>query len=349
MDPIVSIVVPIYNAGPYLERCIESLINQTIRNIEIILVNDGSTDDSLSVCEAFAKRDERIILIDKKNNGVSEARNDGLRAAKGVYVGFVDPDDWVDLDMYESMSAAAANANAEICLCNYVKENKDSTVPVLVKQSGVIEGDRILTEIAANVIAKPSFRSGETDIMGSVCRLLIRRDFLEKENIWFDKDVAFMEDLLVCIEAFLKCGRIVIDEGAYYHYLVHDSSAVNAYKANFYEKQKKAFDKLQALLVREKQAKALRSRMDNRYIIIALLALANEAHKDNPQTLGQKLANIDRICSDERLTGILEKMDMSDVEPRKKVELQMMKRKAKVRLYLYYETFNKIKSILGKG
>jgi len=332
-----------------LGRCIESLVNQTIEDIEIILVNDGSTDDSLSACEAYAAQDERIILIDKKNQGVSEARNDGLRAATGTYVGFVDPDDWVDTDMYESMVTTAIGTDAAICMCNYVKENKDNIEPVLLKQSGVIEGERILTEIVANVIAKPSFRSGETDIMGSVCRLLIRRDFLVKEDIWFDKGVAFMEDLLVCIEAFLKCERIVIDNGAYYHYRVHDNSAVNAYKANFYEKQKNAFEKLQTLLVKERQAEALAPRMANRYIIIALLSLANEVHKDNPQSLRRKLANIDQICRDERLTVILKKSDLSDFEPRKQVELKMIKRNAKARLYLYYKTFNKIKSMLGKG
>lgn len=346
---MVSIIVPIYNAAPYLQQCIGSLLNQTLKEIEIILVNDGSTDDSLSVCEAFAAKDERIILIDKQNNGVSEARNDGLRAAIGTYVGFVDPDDWVDNDMYERMVATATEADASICMCNYVKENKDNTEPVLLKQSGIIEGDRILTEIVANIIAKPSFRSGETDIMGSVCRLLINRELLEKGNIWFDKDVAFMEDLLVCVESFLKCDRTVIDNGAHYHYRVHDNSTVNAYKANFYEKQKNAFGKLQALLIKEKQAETLAPRMANRYIIIALLSLANEVHKDNPQSLRRKLANIDQICRDERLLSILGKSDLSDFEPRKQVELKMMKRNANVRLYLYYKTFNKIKSMLGKG
>ena len=216
-------------------------------------------------------------------------------------MGFVDPDDWVDEEMYGNMLAALTGAKADICMCNYVKENKDNIEPILMKQSGIIEGDRILTEIVANVIAKPSFRSGETDIMGSVCRLLISRELLGKENIWFDKDVAFMEDLLVCVEAFLKCERIVIDKGAYYHYRVHDNSTVNAYKANFYEKQLKAFGELQALLVKEKQAEALAPRMANRYIIIALLSLANEVHKDNPQSLRRKLANIEKVCRDEEM------------------------------------------------
>ena len=349
VKPRVSIIVPVYNAAPYLNQCISSLTNQTLQEIEIILINDGSTDDSLAVCMALAATDDRIRLIDKPNGGVSEARNDGLRAATGAYVGFVDPDDWVDTDMYERMLATLTAAQAEICLCNYVKETKEGTVPVLVKQSGTIEKEAILGDIVANVIAKPSFRSGETDIMGSVCRLLISRELLERENIWFDKEVAFMEDLLVCVEAFLKCARIAIDSGAYYHYRVHDSSTVMAYKPKFYQRQKQAFAKLQELLVREGEAAALAPRMANRYIIVALLALANEAHKDNPMPFREKIRNIDKIVADEELSATLEKIELDTVESRKKLELNLMKKKASVALYLYYTVFNKLKAALGKG
>ena len=349
MKPRVSIIVPVYNAAPYLNQCVDSLTKQTLKETEIILINDGSTDDSLAVCVALAATDDRIRLIDKLNGGVSEARNDGLRAATGAYVGFVDPDDWVDTDMYERMLATLTAAQAEICLCNYVKETKEGTVPVLVKQSGTIEKEAILGDIVANVIAKPSFRSGETDIMGSVCRLLISRELLERENIWFDKEVAFMEDLLVCVEAFLKCARIAIDSGAYYHYRVHDSSTVMAYKPKFYQRQKQAFAKLQELLVREGKAAALAPRMANRYIIIALLALANEAHKSNPQPMGAKIKNIAAILKDPALKAILSHLDLSEAESRKKLELNLMKREASLALYLYYSLFNRIKAALGKG
>ena len=117
MKPMVSIIVPVYNAAPYLNQCIDSLTNQTLKEIEIILINDGSTDDSLVVCGALAAKDDRIRLIDKPNGGVSEARNDGLRAAVGDYVGFVDPDDWVDTEMYERMLSALTTAQADICMC----------------------------------------------------------------------------------------------------------------------------------------------------------------------------------------------------------------------------------------
>lgn len=346
---MVSIIVPVYNAAPYLNQCVDSLTKQTLKAIEIILINDGSTDASLAVCTKLASKDDRIRLIDKLNGGVSEARNDGLRAATGEYVGFVDPDDWVDEDMYERMLATLTAAQADICMCNYVKETKEGTDPVLLKQTGIIEKDAILDDIVANVIAKPSFRSGETDIMGSVCRLLIKRELLERENIWFDKQVAFMEDLLVCVETFLKCECIAIDDGAYYHYRVHDSSTVMAFKQHFYDRQKQAFMKLQELVMREGKTDALKTRLDNRYIILVLLALANEAHKDNPTPFREKIRTIDGILNDQELVKVLDEMDLSAVEARKKLELNLIKREASVTLYLYYSVFNKIKAALGKG
>ena len=349
MKPLVSIIVPVYNAAPYLKQCVDSLTSQTLKEIEIILINDGSTDDSLAVCVELAATDDRIRLIDKPNGGVSEARNDGLRTATGSYVGFVDPDDWVDADMYARMLGTLSAAQADICLCNYVKETKEGTVPVLMKPIGIIEKESVLEEIVANVIAKPSFRSGETDIMGSVCRLLISRELLEQNNIWFDKKVAFMEDLLVCVEAFLKCDRITIDAGAYYHYRVHESSTVMAYKPHFYQRQKQAFEKLQQLVAREGETAALAPRMANRYIIIALLALANEAHKGNPLPIREKIRNIGTILADEELAATLGRIDLEALESRKKLELNLMKRKASLALYLYYSVFNKIKAALGKG
>ena len=348
MHPIVSVVVPIYNAEKYLVRCIESLRNQTLKELEIILVNDGSKDSSLSICKGFTAADSRVVLIDKANGGVSSARNYGLQAAKGAFVGFVDPDDWVNPEMYEEMLAAIVSSQAEICMCNYLKEIDGKTEYMVMEQKGVVPKDAVVDIIVANIIAKSSFSAGETDIMGSVWRLLVKRDFLQKEKIQFDEDVSFMEDLLFCVEAFLKCNCAVIHEGAFYHYEVYDASVVNSYKADFFEKQQIIFLKLMDLVKRQGQLAALKQRLDNRYVIIALLSFANEVHKDNPKRIGQELAALDAICRDERLIGILHRMDLSNIEMRKKWEVVLMKRKASRTLYGYYKLLNTAKSILKK-
>ena len=137
MDPIISIIVPIYNVGKYLPRCIESILNQTFNNFELILVNDGSTDNSGVVCDDYAKKDTRIKIVHKSNGGVSSARNAGLYVAKGEYIGFVDPDDYIDKNMYEKLYRLCIDNNSDIAICRFNREingkiqNKESTEEII--------------------------------------------------------------------------------------------------------------------------------------------------------------------------------------------------------------------------
>ena len=112
----ISIIVPVYNVEKYLERCLDSLINQTLKDIEIICINDGSTDNSSEILKEYAKKDSRIIIINQNNQGISVARNNGMNKAKGKYIGFVDSDDWVDLDFFEKLYKAAEKHNAQIAV-----------------------------------------------------------------------------------------------------------------------------------------------------------------------------------------------------------------------------------------
>ncbi|MBQ8615735.1 MAG: glycosyltransferase, partial [Clostridia bacterium] len=123
----ISIILPVYNVENYLDKCLTSLVNQTYQNLEIILVNDGSPDNSGEVCENWAKKDSRIKVLHKANGGVSSARNFGLDNATGDFIGFIDPDDFVELDMYEKLLNALNSQNATMAMCRYqnVFENSD--------------------------------------------------------------------------------------------------------------------------------------------------------------------------------------------------------------------------------
>ena len=119
-----SIIVPVYNVAEYLERCLNSLINQTLNEIEIICVNDGSTDNSLCILEKFAGLDKRIKIINQKNKGLSGARNTGIKLIQGEYFGFLDSDDWVDLDYFEKLYKRAKNCDADISLGDFIRKGK---------------------------------------------------------------------------------------------------------------------------------------------------------------------------------------------------------------------------------
>lgn len=132
--PLISIIVPIYNVEEYLGKCVNSLLGQTIRDIEIILVNDGSTDSCAQICDAYASKDSRIKVIHKKNGGLSDARNSGIKIAKGKYIAFLDSDDWVELNCYEYLYNLIEEQNADIVQCDYVKVYKSEDKIVFNKE-----------------------------------------------------------------------------------------------------------------------------------------------------------------------------------------------------------------------
>ncbi len=125
---LISIIVPVYNAEPYLPACIESILNQTLTNFELILINDGSTDDSGAICDAYTQKDRRIRVVHKSNGGVSSARNAGLELAKGDYIGWVDADDFIEPDMFEFLYQLALTYDADIAECGYASVEVDKTV-----------------------------------------------------------------------------------------------------------------------------------------------------------------------------------------------------------------------------
>lgn len=127
--PSISIIVPIYNLEHYLSKCIDSILVQTFINFELILVNDGSTDNCGNICDEYAQKDSRIVVIHKKNGGVSSARNAGLDFAQGEYIGWVDADDYIATDMYETLYHLAIDYNADISECNYAQVNSDKQTP----------------------------------------------------------------------------------------------------------------------------------------------------------------------------------------------------------------------------
>lgn len=147
---LISIIIPVYNTEKYLERCLNSLIQQTVKKIEIILVDDGSTDSSGNICDNYAKNHENIKVIHQMNRGQAAARNEGLKIAGGKYIGFVDSDDWIKYDMYETMLEVIENENCDVVECDYIQTDKFSQTTEVVadteQKKKIFSGDEILRE-----------------------------------------------------------------------------------------------------------------------------------------------------------------------------------------------------------
>ena len=250
--PLVSIILPVYNAQNHIARCLESICAQSWQNIEVIVLNDGSKDQSLPVCEAFRAKDERIVLVDKANSGVSDTRNLGLKLASGKYVQFVDSDDYIDPDFTEHLVTAAEQNNADLVIAPYK----------MVIPAGATKPEQVLEKLEDNLgvmsVARPPemreygfLPAGIYDKDTFALRLmdkpasyfysvlwnkLYRRDLLTRNDIQFVSEMHWAEDLVFNLryiqyaETFVSIGKA----GYYYvqnpqsicHTQVHVSTVV---------------------------------------------------------------------------------------------------------------------------
>lgn len=340
----VSVVVPIYNVGKFLKRSIESIKKQTLKDIQIILVNDGSTDNSLSICKDYQEKDDRIEVIDKPNGGVSSARNAGIKVAKGEYIGFVDSDDWIEPEMYKNMYDQIIMENSDICICNYVEEINGKSVPNLLNlKQEVLEGQEILDEIITNMISNSTLNSSAPQpIMGSACRLIIKKNLFDQYNLMFQSDITLMEDLIFCIQALLKSRRVCINRGIYYHYILHSNSGASSYREDMFDRQLKVYRVLENLLKDEDIYPIVEQRMNFRYVNMFISSIANEARPENNKSFTEKIKFIKQLCKDNKLKRTLKEINTKGYTLRKKLVLKALEYEWEIYLYLYQSFLNKV-------
>lgn len=202
---MISVVVPVYQVENYLHRCVDSILNQTYRDLEVILVDDGSPDDSSVICDEYAEKDSRVKVIHQKNAGAAAARNVGLRNAKGDFVAFVDADDWLEKDMYQRLSDALISQNADIACSGCYVDEKDSsealTIDVLKYNSP--------KEFLQGAI------TGQNHALIALWSKLYRRQVFD--GVSFVEGIT-SDDCVIAIDICAKQPKLVILSEAYYHY-----------------------------------------------------------------------------------------------------------------------------------
>lgn len=223
LRPYLSIIIPIYNTEKYLRKCIDSILNQTYRDYELILVDDGSTDSSLSICDYYAEQDKRIKVIHKGNGGVTSARKAGLAVSYGEYISFVDSDDWMEADFYSILLSRVQETQAEILVASgYQKEevigHKVQNQEIHMKlRHGVYRQREVKKLLEKDRIAPPLWRK------------VYKRELISK-NIWLiDNHVCIGEDKLCSYACMLDAGSVVIQKNCAYHYVQREDSAMHKY------------------------------------------------------------------------------------------------------------------------
>ncbi len=204
---MVSVIVPVYNAEKYINKCVDSILNQTYKDFELILIDDGSNDNSLELIKKYAVKDSRISLFSHENKGVSYTRNLGLDLAKGDYIMFIDSDDWIESDMLEVLIQNIEKSNADISCCQY-----DKNLRTDISSFEIWSREKFLSEFIMH-----------KKINGSLVNKLIKREAIS--NIRFNDSIKYGEDALFLWKVLLNSNSICLTNKVLYHVVLHDDSA----------------------------------------------------------------------------------------------------------------------------
>lgn len=231
----ITIIVPVYNNARYLRQCIDSLLSQTLKSIEILLVDDGSTDGSGNICDEYAKKDERICVIHKENEGLGLTRNVGMAAARGEYFTFVDSDDYVDPDMYRVLLEQANKYKADVCFggSTLFYDNGVKMPSEMVLAQAVYRGAEIREKVVPQIIGSAPEDTHEAIIGYSMCTGIYRLSIVKEHNITFYSEREYkVEDVLFKIEYFTYAQIVTYVRNPYYFYRYNPTSLSRVYRAD---------------------------------------------------------------------------------------------------------------------
>ncbi len=254
--PKISVIVPIYNVEKYLSQCVDSILQQTLEDIEILLINDASTDNSLQVARTYEK-DSRVRVLDKPHGGLGDTRNYGVARAAGKYLIFIDSDDWIDKGMLQNLYASAEEYGADMVLFNYVRENmadgeqRTCKLPVNFPEFGDEIQETLLTQLIGPDSSDTAWRGVE--MLGCAWRRMFLRDwFIGNHLAYYNEQEIMLEDLPVSIKAHRLVNRLLVVGGTYYHYRYNPESLSTRYRPNKMQMMAACFQVVQNFLEEQK-------------------------------------------------------------------------------------------------
>ncbi len=228
--PKVSIIIPVYNTEQYLKKCLESVRNQTLHDIEIICVDDGSTDSSPEILDRYAQIDSRIKVIHKENCGLVSARKTGIEAALGTYAGYVDSDDWIEPDMYEKLYDMARKYQGDLVTCGYYLEGNYTTTHLDMVEEGFYHENRI-EYLRDNMIYHMALR--ETGLRGGLWCKLFSANLLKKVQKQIPNQISIAEDKLCLLSYMLECSSTYVLKKPLYHWVIRSTSMSHESKGQY--------------------------------------------------------------------------------------------------------------------
>ena len=311
----VSIIIPVYNVENLLYTCIESIINQSLDGIEIIIINDGSTDNSASICDKLSSTYSNIRVIHKINEGVSVARNTGIKLAKGEYIGFVDSDDYIHSDMYLKMYRYAKNNKCDIVMCDanieYLEHTSIDTINQL-QESKILDKKSIYPELLM-------------EMAGSMWKCLYSKNLLIRNNIACPIGIKLSEDRIFNILAFGYCQKIFYLKESLYTQRIRSNSATTKYYDNMLELVINARNNIfEALDKSWNKSNMYKICYEKQNLASVLQCIRNEFHRDCKKSMYARYKSIRSIISDKNVREIIH--NIKD----KNIKVNLLRRKSAI-------------------
>jgi len=280
----ISVIIPVYNKARYIEKTINSILNQTYTNFELIIVDDGSTDGSEKICDEYSKKDSRIKVIHIKNGGVSNARNIGLSIAKGMYIQFIDSDDYIDKNMFEDLSIIMDKHNPDIVMSGITKVNHQNDIIKEILPE--LKGMKTRLEMLENFAEEQH----TTGIFGCVSNKLIKRSVIIENNIRFDENIKLAEDLDFYLNLYNYIDSIYFCDKSFYYYIQNtENSSTSEFRINDYFCQLLIILREKELLINNNSLNVKNEYIVNKVISNFVLCYVNDKFNFNYNKFKNKL------------------------------------------------------------
>ena len=314
-NPSLSIVVPVYNTEKYLRRCMDSIMNQTLKEIEIIIVDDGSKEECAAFCDELSKTDTRIKVVHKENGGLGFARNSGIEAATGEYIGFVDSDDYIEREMYEELYRAAKKNDADLCLSgicfvggNMFSESGADTPKAYFEEETVFAKED-MKKLLLGVVGALPHEPDDSRYGVSVCKNIFKTSVIREKGIRFLSEREILsEDTLFMVDYIKSAECAVGVPGAYYCYCRNEDSLSKAYKKDRFEKSIIFLTELEKRIADTLEKEEYKIYLDRLTQGFGRILCSQEImHAIDEKTRFSRLRRrLKEICTEERIRSVLQ-------------------------------------------
>lgn len=348
MKPKISIIVPIYNSENNIKKCLDSILEQSYDNLQIICVDDGSEDNSRNIIQDYAEKDTRVCVVRQKNGGVSNARNTALRYVSGDYILFVDSDDWIEQETCKIAVECAIHFKADVVMWSYVREiGNESRRKVIYDKDCIFEKKEILSKLhrrMVGVIGDELSRPENADALCTVWGKLYKKELITNNNIVFYdiRKTGTYEDGLFNLEILYYANKVVFLNQYLYHYRRNrNDSLTSSYNPNMREQWKHLFNIIEKYIERMNLGSEYMEALNNR-IALSLIALGINEY-ESVASLGIKLANIKNIIIQEKYGNAIKQLDISRMPMHWKIFFWCAKNKNVVGVYILIAIIQKIR------